>query len=478
MMVLCVCTVTAATCDAPPKSQAFTLQTGGCNQSVATVPCTENFLFPAGSSPAGDPATQYYLDFGDGEPPYYGFDDFASHTYNYPGTYLLNYRAGTACDLWTFGNTTLMVAAPPNYTPALHGCPVTQPQAGFTGAPLTGIAPLTVQFTGTSTGANAYSWDFGDRTSSPAQNPRHTYMTAGLYSVTLEARDICTNTVSTASMSHFVTVTVQSGTLGITTVPPGAKVFVDNVFKGVTPLTLTDTPSGYHVLLITLPGYNDFTTSVTVESSKTVLVQAVLQEAGAGTVAPTAPATVATTALTQQNGSVAVTSVPNGATVTFDGQYNGTTPVIIPNVLPGNHEIALSYPGYNLWQQSVSVGSSQTTAVNANLVVSTGQAGNTGSLTVITDPAGAQVIVDSDVKGLSPATLPGLAAGTHAVLLKLEDYYDLSTTVNITAGQNQNYTTALQKAYKPSVVETGLAGLVIVIVIGAGVYRLFRKDEI
>jgi hypothetical protein len=303
-------------------------------------------------------------------------------------------------------------------------------------------------------------------------------MTAGLYTVTLDARDICTNTVSTASMSHFVTVTVQSGTLGITTVPPGAKVFVDNVFKGVTPLTLTDTSSGYHVLLITLPGYDDFTTSATVEPSKTVLVQAVLQEAGAGNVTPTVPATVATTALIRQNGSVAVTSVPNGATVMFDGQYNGTTPLIILDVLPGNHEIALSYPGYNLWQQSLSVGSSQTTAVNANLVVSTGQTGNTGSLTVITDPTGAQVLVDSDVKGVSPATIPGLTTGTHAVLLKLEDYYDLSTTVNITAGQNQNYTTALRKAYKPSVVETGLAGLVIVIVIGAGVYRLFRKDEI
>ena len=210
LMVLCVCTVTAVTCDAPPKSQVFTLQTGGCDQSLATVPCTENFLFPAESSQAGDPATQYYLDFGDGKPPYYGFNDFASHTYDYPGTYLLNYRAGTACDRWIFYNTTLVVAAPPDYTPVFHGCPVSQLQAGFSGAPLAGIAPLTVQFTSTSTGANAYAWDFGDGASSPAQNPRHTYMTGGLYSVTLEARDICTNTVSTASMSHFVTVTVQS----------------------------------------------------------------------------------------------------------------------------------------------------------------------------------------------------------------------------------------------------------------------------
>jgi PKD repeat protein len=478
LMLVCICTVTAVTCDAPPGSQIFTVQTGGCNQSPAVVPCTENFLFSAQPSPAGDPATQYYLDFGDGMPPYYGFNDFASHTYDYPGTYLLKYRAGTACDRWIESTTPLVVAVPPNYTPVLHGCTIAQPQAGFSGAPLAGIAPLTVQFTSTSTGANAYAWDFGDGTSSPAQNPRHTYLTSGLYSVTLEARDICTNAVSSASMSHFVTVTVQSGTLAITTVPEKANVFIDNVFKGVTPLTLTDTPSGYHILRIAVPGYDDYIAGTTVEPSKTVLVQAVLRTSGSDNGTTSVPAATATTALPQQNGSVAVTSVPNGASVTLDGRYEGTTPVIIVDVQPGNHEISLMYPGYTPLNQSISVGSSQTTAVNANLGVSTKPAVGTGSLTVITDPAGAQVSVDGDVKGVSPATIPGLSSGTHTLLLKLEDYYDLSTTVNVSAGQTQNYTTGLRKAFRSSVVEIGLAGLVILIVIGAGLYRLLRKDEI
>jgi PKD repeat protein len=478
MMLVCTCAVSAVTCDGPPESQGFTFQAGGCNQSPSIVPCTENFLFPAQPSAGGDPATQYYLDFGDGTPPYYGFNDFSSHTYDYPGTYVLKYGAGTACDQWKYGNTTLVVAEPPNYTPVLHGCTITRPQAGFSGAPLNGIAPLTVQFTSTSTGANAYAWDFGDGTSSPAENPRHTYMTAGLYSVTLNARDICTGTVSTASMSHYVTITVQSGTLAITTVPKNANVFVDNVFKGVTPLTLTDTPSGYHVLRITLPGYGDYITSATVEPSKTVLVQVELRTEGANTSATTAPATPATTAPARQNGSVALTSVPNGAAVTLDGTYQGTTPVIIPDVLPGNHEITMSYPGYAPFRQSISVGSSQTTAVNANLVIATEPAAGSGSLTVITDPAGAHVSVDGDLKGVSPATIPGLSAGSHTLLLKLEDYYDLSTTVNISPGENQNYTTALRKAFRPSVVEIGLAALLILIVIGAGLYRLMRKDEI
>jgi hypothetical protein len=279
-------------------------------------------------------------------------------------------------------------------------------------------------------------------------------------------------------MSHLVTVTVQSGTLAVTAVPTGASVFVDNVFKGVTPLTLSDTPSGYHILRITAPGYEEYVTSATVEPGKTVLVHAALREGGTVTPTTAVPPTSVATSPPRQNGSVAVTSVPNGATVTLDGIYQGTTPVIVPEVLPGNHNISLSYPGYASWEQTISVGSSQTFAVNANLALSTGEPESTGSLTVVTDPAGASVVVDGDVKGVSPATIPGLAAGPHDLLLKLEDYYDFSTTVNISAGQNQNYTTALRKAFRPSVAEIILAGLLVLIVIGAGLYRLVRKDEI
>jgi PKD repeat protein len=474
-----ICTAGAVTCDGPPQSQSFVLQTGGCNQSPAAVPCTESFLFTAQPSKGGDPATQYYLDFGDGTPPYYGFNDFITHTYDYPGTYRMNYRAGTACDYWLEGTHTLVVPEPPNYTPVLHGCTPAQPQAGFSGAPLAGIAPLTVQFTGASTGANAWSWDFGDGTTSPAENPRHTYLTAGLYSVTLEARDICTGAVSTASMSHYVTISVQSGTLAVTSDPKGARVFIDNAFKGVTPLTLQDTPSGYHVVLLTLPGYDDYTSGITVVPSQIILLQADLVNVTANTTT-VVPTTVPATAAPRGNGSVAVTSVPNGASVLFDDRYEGTTPVIIADVLPGNHGISLTYPGYDPYNRSVSVGSEETTAVNANLVVAakTVPATGTGSLTVITDPAGAQISVDGTVKGVSPATIPDLSPGPHTVFLTLEEYSDLSSTVNITAGQELNYTTGLRKTFRPSSVEVVLAGLVVLIVIAAGLYRLFRKDGI
>ncbi len=52
-----------------------------------------------------------------------------------------------------------------------------------------GYAPLTVQFTDLSQNAYAWNWDFGDGNNSTVQNPKHTYSSAGSYTVKLIATD-------------------------------------------------------------------------------------------------------------------------------------------------------------------------------------------------------------------------------------------------------------------------------------------------
>ncbi|PVG80560.1 cell surface protein, partial [Nocardioides gansuensis] len=60
--------------------------------------------------------------------------------------------------------------------------------ASFTVSPASGTAPLSVTFTDTSTGSpTSWLWDFGDGTTSTAQNPSHTYTAAGTYTVSLRA---------------------------------------------------------------------------------------------------------------------------------------------------------------------------------------------------------------------------------------------------------------------------------------------------
>ncbi len=64
--------------------------------------------------------------------------------------------------------------------------PFAAPTADFSASPTSGEAPLAVTFSETSTGnVTDWSWDFGDGASSTAQNPSHTYASAGSYTVSL-----------------------------------------------------------------------------------------------------------------------------------------------------------------------------------------------------------------------------------------------------------------------------------------------------
>ncbi len=81
-----------------------------------------------------------------------------------------------------------------------------------------------------------------------------------------------------------------------------------------------------------------------------------------------------------------------------------------------------------------------------------------GSLSVATTPAGATIFIDGVMRGASPATIPGIPAGSHTLLLKLDGYQDMSTPVTITAGKTQDYSTAMIKnAAAPAITDTANA---------------------
>ncbi len=61
--------------------------------------------------------------------------------------------------------------------------PGPKPVAGFTAS----ADVLTITFTNTSTGADSYSWDFGDGATSTLKDPVHTYASAGVYTVKMTA---------------------------------------------------------------------------------------------------------------------------------------------------------------------------------------------------------------------------------------------------------------------------------------------------
>jgi PKD repeat protein len=77
------------------------------------------------------------------------------------------------------------------------------PVAGFTADPVSGVAPLNVNFTDRSTGnITGWAWSFGDGHTSSQQNPTHTYETAGRHTITLTV----TGPGGSATVSDDITV--------------------------------------------------------------------------------------------------------------------------------------------------------------------------------------------------------------------------------------------------------------------------------
>ena len=118
--------------------------------------------------------TSWYWSFGDG-----GTSDEQDPAYEYgdAGTYTVALTATNAA-----GSNTTTVKKYINVTA------IASPVTSFTADATSGTVPLAVQFTDTSTNAPvSWEWTFGDGSSSTLQNPRHTYTSAGSYSVTLTA---------------------------------------------------------------------------------------------------------------------------------------------------------------------------------------------------------------------------------------------------------------------------------------------------
>ncbi len=114
--------------------------------------------------------------------------------------------------------------------------------ADFTGEPVEGYAPLTVQFTDTSSG-EPFRWyyRFGDGSTSSSQNPVHTYRSPGTYAVSLSIMKLENSKILT-------TVTEKTGYITVTGAPGSELLAQFNAqpLAGAAPLTVffTDTSTG------------------------------------------------------------------------------------------------------------------------------------------------------------------------------------------------------------------------------------------
>ncbi len=165
----------------------------------------------------------------------------------------------------------------------------------------------------------------------------------------------------------------STGTVTVTSTPNAALVFVDGNYQGKAPQSVTLYP-GTHTFRLSLPGYNDYTTSVYVSANSIQRLDAALGAAVIGT--------------------VTVTSVP-GATVWMDSSSQGIIPasggLTIYNVASGNHLFKVTAGGYNDWINTIYVQPNAVTPISAVLIASGGvqtpvPVPSTGGFNIVSTP--------------------------------------------------------------------------------------------
>jgi hypothetical protein len=116
----------------------------------------------------------------------------------------------------------------------------------------------------------------------------------------------------------------------------------------------------------------------------------------------------------QGEGELAVQSRPPGARVVVDGKDQGVTPTTVrlpagPHVL----EVQVGKAEPRVIPLTITAG------VQTSQYIELRDVAVTGSLSIKSDPPGARITIDGKPRGTTPATVPNLATGDHAVVLEL-----------------------------------------------------------
>jgi len=177
------------------------------------------------------------------------------------------------------------------------------------------------------------------------------------------------------------------GRIIATSQPQGAKVYLDNVYRGTTPLNLDRVTTGQHQIKLVMAGYQDWSSYISVSPSRTTTVSADLIPFPA-------------------YGSISVYCNQGNAKIYLDGSYKKRTSanksVEIKDVREGFHELLITKKGYQDWINNIMVTANQTYMVSAYLVPEI----NYGSIAVYCNVSGAKIFVNGTYKAATSSSQP------------------------------------------------------------------------
>lgn len=177
-------------------------------------------------------------------------------------------------------------------------------------------------------------------------------ITPGTYSIRVEKQGYKTWTETTVVSADEITLVYANlekkrtfGRISLDSDPKGADIYLDGWYYGTTPMTLGGITTGPHSVELKKEGFNDFTTSVSVDENE---------------ITPVTYTLVSSNDPPETGCTLFFSSSPRGAMVCIDSVNRGVTPITVSDLTPDVHQIKLTYAGYNDYLGSVTLSNGET----------------------------------------------------------------------------------------------------------------------
>jgi len=274
-------------------------------------------------------------------------------------------------------------------------------------------------------------------------------------------------------IERYEKMVLDSGKIEVISEPAGAEVMVNGIVRGKTPVTVTDVPKGRATVRFRLDGFSEEIRELSMNAGDSQTLSIVMKGLP---------------------GTLSLTSVPPGARFYVNGNAAGQSPVVMPNLSPGEYDVRAELEGYGTLARKIALKNGMSAREEFRL------SNIMGRLEVRTAPAGAQVSLDGKIVGVTKSDDPtaefsdvlaveNLMEGEHVLTVKCEGYAESVRHPKIRTSKTSQANVRLRRVLVPDVrivTDSGTYDGVLVrnaadyvtIEVKLGVQRSFPRGEI
>ena len=248
--------------------------------------------------------------------------------------------------------------------------------------------------------------------------------------------------------------------VSISSTPSNASVFIDEKFYGTTPLYVNISME-LHKIKLMLTGYVEWIRDISAgelngayepgEKESIFIISANLKKL-----------------IAQIMLDIFISSTPPGADIYIDNKYMGITPTDIWNVSEGYHTIIIQKTGLTRWEKKIYVSSDMTVidAILQNI---------SGSVSVSSEPAKADIYIDKEYMGITPALLDDISPGYHSLKIKKSGHKEWKKIILVRSHKTTSVSVSLQEQKQENYIENMLISVILLLIIMSVFFIIYKK---